>query len=750
MHRRINSSDFDNVKAKTTHLDLPVVSVLTNPQYEWKRIAHSGRKIAGAIDVDWKQYNPVDYLFSHCSIVSSVQVEPNGYYIKPVCNQIVNANGNSWTNEILLATFKSFIGGFNFLEHCFIKGTRVLMSDGIHKDIDKIIPGEFIINRKGVPDKVVNVQKRKSSDVKKIKSVDILSRDLFVTGNHPFWTYSARETCPISGKKNNFNYGKHYFKIDRWTGVAPSVKMNGENPPCGVVPSWKEAKEIDWSRDFLTHPVSNFENHSLDLNENRAELLGWFLAEGCLTSLNKSHNGISGVCFSLGNKEINVAERLSRLLTEEFGHTFRTNCEPRIYYTKSGSINVHLCNRAAGEFFLKHGNQHSWEKKVSDDVLWAKKRIQAIILKSYLNGDGCGKIKSRGYSVNSKSKDLIQQLLFISWRLGLNPIYKESGVLKRYSKKTIVNGYEIYINPENNKKSRPGFYLSYNVSDSKKINLLSGSNDNELNLRKSRGITHIFEDNRVKTILCPISEVSDTELKDVDVYNIEVENDNSYIAEGVVVHNCQIPSQSKGTILDAVLRPFTYKDVFGNSADVFICDILVATSRKHWDLIQKIQTGLLSTLSMGTTCRHVTCSKCGGVFADDDDSCDHIKHELLSTFKDENGITRIVSEICGRMIKNPVTGEWEGDPESNKFIEASWVENPAFKGAVLNHFVEPQGFVSDKYAALMEEKDLDLSVSEMMGLRVADRFGMAAIRLAQQEYMRSSRIETIERILKGK
>jgi hypothetical protein len=330
MHRRINSSDFDNVKAKTTHLDLPVVSVLANPQHEWKRIAHGGRKIAGTIDVDWKLYNPVDYLFSQCSIVSSVQVEPNGYYIKPVCNQIVNANGNSWTNEILLATFKSFIGGFNFQDHI------------------------------------------------------------------------------------------------------------------------------------------------------------------------------------------------------------------------------------------------------------------------------------------------------------------------------------------------------------------------------------------------------------------------------------QIPSQSKGTILDAVLRPFTYKDVFGNSADVFICDILVATSRKHWDLIQKIQTGLLSTLSMGTTCKHVTCSKCGGVFADDDDSCDHIKHELLSTFKDENGITRIVSEICGRMIKNPVTGEWEGDPESNKFIEASWVENPAFKGAVLNHFVEPQGFVSDKYAALMEEKSLDISVSEMMGLRVADRFGMAAIRLAQQEYMRTSRNETIERILKDK
>jgi len=330
MSRRINSFDFERVRAKTSHLDLPVVSVLTNPRHEWKSIAYGGNKVAGTIDVDWKMFNPVDFLFTHCSIVGSVETESNWYYIKPVCNQIVNANGNSWSNEILLATFKSFIGGENYLEHV------------------------------------------------------------------------------------------------------------------------------------------------------------------------------------------------------------------------------------------------------------------------------------------------------------------------------------------------------------------------------------------------------------------------------------QILSQSKGKILDAVLRPFTYKDAFGNSADVFICDILVATSRKNWDLIQKIQTGLLSTLSMGAVCKFVTCSKCGGVYSDDDDSCDHIKHELLTTFKDENGITRIVSEICGRMIKNPITGLMEGDPESNKFIEASWVENPAFKGAVLNHFVEPQGFVNEKYASLMEEKSLDISISEMMGMRVADRFGMAAIRLAQQEYMRKVRNGTINKILRGK
>ena len=153
---------------------------------------------------------------------------------------------------------------------------------------------------------------------------------------------------------------------------------------------------------------------------------------------------------------------------------------------------------------------------------------------------------------------------------------------------------------------------------------------------------------------------------------------------------------------------------------------------------------------MGTICKWVTCSKCGGVFSEDEDSCEHIKHELLTTFKDENGITRIVSEICGRMFKNPKTGLWEGDPESNKFIEASWVENPAFRGAVINHFVEPNDtFKNEKYASIMEGKQLDIEITELMGLRVADRFGMTAIRLAQQEYQNRMRLQTIEKILRN-
>lgn len=78
------------------------------------------------------------------------------------------------------------------------------------------------------------------------------------------------------------------------------------------------------------------------------------------------------------------------------------------------------------------------------------------------------------------------------------------------------------------------------------------------------------------------------------VYNLEVEGDSSYVlAPGIAVHNCehvQIEDLSKGRIVDAVARDI------GESIYV---DILVATDRRHKDLIQAIESGKMSTMSMG-------------------------------------------------------------------------------------------------------------------------------------------------------
>ncbi|MCK9154655.1 MAG: hypothetical protein M0P12_00925 [Paludibacteraceae bacterium] len=208
----------------------------------------------------------------------------------------------------------------------------------------------------------------------------------------------------------------------------------------------------------------------------------------------------------------------------------------------------------------------------------------------------------------------------------------------------------------------------------------------------------------------------------------------------------QIPSQSKGTILDAVLRPFQYRDEKGNIANVYICDILVATSKCNWDLVQDIQTGKLRTLSMGTQCRQIQCSRCGKIFADDEESCDHIKYELGQTFIDENGIERVIAELCGCSYWDDVKKEWIGDPESNTFIEASWVKHPAYVGAVVNHFINPKNVDPSAFRAASIEN----AIQSLFNVRVADRYGRIARSILTQEKDVLKRQQMIDNIIRGK
>jgi len=132
----------------------------------------------------------------------------------------------------------------------------------------------------------------------------------------------------------------------------------------------------------------------------------------------------------------------------------------------------------------------------------------------------------------------------------------------------------------------------------------------------------------------------------------------------------QIPELSKGRIIDAAARDI---------GDSIYIDILVATEKKHQPLIKAITSGQLNTMSMGCSVEFTQCSKCGNVAVDETQLCRCVKYSKLSTFFDTLGQKRVIAELCGHSSL----------PNSVKFIEASWVGNPAFKGAVIRNILSP-------------------------------------------------------------
>ena len=219
----------------------------------------------------------------------------------------------------------------------------------------------------------------------------------------------------------------------------------------------------------------------------------------------------------------------------------------------------------------------------------------------------------------------------------------------------------------------------------------------------------------------------------------------SFVGAENYLEHCQIPELSKGKIVDAVIRPVKHISKTGEISNIYYVDILVATSKKHEQLVRDIESGILNTLSMGCEADFVQCSRCGQVFGDGQKSCHHIEKGLLTTYLDKNGVERIVSELCGFSKFDEKQGIWVGVAKSVKFIEASWVENPAFKGAVVNHYVSELSDDAKKILSYSTEKLQDV-INDLFKIRVADKSGMMVMRVAMNEMIRRRREGIAERL----
>jgi len=157
----------------------------------------------------------------------------------------------------------------------------------------------------------------------------------------------------------------------------------------------------------------------------------------------------------------------------------------------------------------------------------------------------------------------------------------------------------------------------------------------------------------------------------------------------------QVPADKKGWVVDAISREV---EIEGEKPVIYI-DLLVATEKKHEDLIARIESGQLNSMSMGCKVSYTYCSKCGNKAKDEVDLCEHIRYQKGNTFYDENGVQRVIGELCGHY----------SDPSSVEFIEASWVADPAFKGAVKRNFIPIISNVSiPKKANKFDEISCDL------------------------------------------
>jgi hypothetical protein len=656
-----------------------VKSSITMSDWEHEHELRQGQILPFNKQAGTKQsVDPKDVLLSHCTIIASVDTESAGetlgrqmvdgfqidrryddYLITPETSVFVNNNQDSWERKLLLATFKTFIGGENY---CFLPDTLVVMADGTQKAISQVVVGDDVLTHTGKSQKVTKTFVHQVDESICSLYFDRYKTPVKCTSNHPFRKLVLR--VPESRRNANGKEASHErYRLDS---IRRALQY-GDGPFARnllVAKGWVSAGDLA-KNDFVCGPESDSQGSLGD--PALATLLGYYLSEGCLSK--RPNGSLTGIILSFGLHERDLVDHALELAG-------RLNARTRVSETQCSTFRVEILGPGIGDWFLKHGGEYSHAKRLSPEAMsWSKDSLLAV-LAAWVSGDAQRHIKTERVVGSTASFDLSCQMARICDVTGVKASLwheKEESFKKRQQN---VSTVIMTVGGEPRSFEIRAEHSAHNViisrgSFSKFQGLTPRWSQSVNRPTRKRDDAAWYQGTRIHQV----SWVGEEQYTG-PVFNFEVEGDNSYVLGlcGVAVHNCehlQVPELSKGKIIDACARDT------GNSIYV---DILVATDRKHAALINAIQSGQLSTLSMGCSVLTTQCSKCGNVAEDETQLCKCVKYSKGNTFIDKLGKKRKIAELCGH---------WS-DPKSVKFIEASWVANPAFTGAVLRSILTPE------------------------------------------------------------
>lgn len=259
-------------------------------------------------------------------------------------------------------------------------------------------------------------------------------------------------------------------------------------------PKWKMASDLK-KGDFLGFPILNTSENPLEITEDEAYIIGRYIADGHTRkdyrlSENRPNDRHWQLILSVGYKKLDEFNNSIKLKHSCYKHT------------KS----VYRCvfsSKRLVEIVEKHCGIGASNKYFSMMLLNLPVNILKRVLDGYLSGDGC--LTKGTYSTSSISKDIN-----IGLALAVAKVYRV-GVSYCFSKK------------------EPTCIIEGRVVNQSDCHTMSFKTETPIQANYK-----VIGD----SVWLPVRDVIETECKE-QVFNLEVENDNSYTANGVYVHNCQ-------------------------------------------------------------------------------------------------------------------------------------------------------------------------------------------------------------------
>ncbi|ACX72173.1 Hedgehog/intein hint domain protein [Methanocaldococcus vulcanius M7] len=433
--------------------------------------------------------------------------------------------------------------------HCVPPDTLLILENGFKRIVD-IKVGEKVLTHENRFKKVEKVYKRRYiGDIIKIK-VRYFPEEIILTPEHPVYAIKTEKRCDGSHGICKFNCltqytnpscKKKYRKYKRKWIMAKDLKVGDVI----VYPIPKKVKDIKYLS--LDKYLNNIKQKSwrnripekIEVSEDFCRLIGYFLSEGyCFRD---------GIGFALGENEKKIIDDIEYLMKKIF------NLKPKIRNDeRREEIELKYYSRVLrdffGDMFYCGDEKRAWNKALPNEFLYLPVSKQLQIFIGWWRGD-------KGVTT---SEILMNQLRLISLRLGFiitfskhvpkNPKIGDREVIKCHAR------WQGRISPLNE-------------------NILDALRDEDIKLPK-RDVRYGWIEGNY--LYAPIIRI-EREYYDGYVYNLEIEDDSSYVTVSGTLHNCFTPWTSLYKSFDSIYDCYNKKPDFvelGLSADTDMADMV--------------------------------------------------------------------------------------------------------------------------------------------------------------------------------
>lgn len=384
---------------------------------------------------------------------------------------------------------------------CCVEGTLVRTLD-THKPIEDIKVNDYVLTHTGHYRKVLKTFVNTAED----GYITIRASGtppIKVTPNHPFYVLQKNtvRTCQGSAQGQKL---RHQLNND-------SLQCKRCHRTCDWAPQWINAEDLNLG-DYLLSPLTLENKTVTNPPTHYARLLGYYIGNGSLGySSTRQGKKLQCVHISLNYKQIDICNRLIDTLKKTKYLPFSIDEHP-----EKNEMVIRIKDANFAHWLLKHGGVYSHKKALHPSIFNWPTEDKLDLIGGYIDTDGSYDINGGHTRISSINKGLLLDIQKLAHTLNIitSVYYGNKDTKTGYTPHTICWGLYFSANYS-------ALFEKYSCKVTAKQKAYTTAKPFLWNNFLCTPITHLTRHSLI-----------------VNTHNLAVEEDESYLIEGIASHNC--------------------------------------------------------------------------------------------------------------------------------------------------------------------------------------------------------------------